>query len=429
MSVQKSVAEPCASDRGKTRGAAALKEEWLMTFGRPQDLAFLVARLGPYHAARLTCTMRVLGSHRLVALEVARHTREYAWDSVELQGIRRRTLVADREYEDVPARERARLTYRALEDEGPGAVAVAGWGFAESRAAVRWCRARRRVAVVMSDSQERDTRRTWLKEAVKRRVLRDCDAAFVGGESHARYLEKLGMGPERIVRGYNVVDNDYFSHGADAARRAADALRRAHKLPADYFLCSARFISKKSLPLLLAAFATYKTEMGSLAWDLVVLGDGPLRDALEAQRSALRLDGSVHFPGFRQYEELPAYYGLARTFVLPSLSEQWGLVVNEAMAAGLPVLVSEACGAAELVKDGENGYRFKPGRPDQLASLLVRVTRDPKTIASMGVASRRIISGYSLESFAEGLARATQIGTEYLSRRTSRLLPNPVLWF
>src|SRR5206468_501416 len=100
-------------------------------------------------------------------------------------------------------------------------------------------------------------------------------------------------------------------------------------------------------------YARYRMAAGPGAWSLVVLGDGVLRGDLEQLRTELNLGDHVLFPGFKQYDELPAYYGLATAFIHASMVEPWGLVVNEAMAAGLPVLVSARCGCAwDLVEEG-----------------------------------------------------------------------------
>ena len=114
----------------------------------------------------------------------------------------------------------------------------------------------------------------------------------------------------------------------------------------------------------------------SAPWSLVLLGDGPLKSDLCRLISDLRLDACVHLPGFKQYHELPVYYGLASAFVHASTTEQWGLVVNEAMASGLPVLVSNRCGCAQdLVKEGVNGFTFDPCNVEQLAQLMLKFQR------------------------------------------------------
>jgi len=398
-----------------------------MTKAGPR-VAIIFARLGPYHVARIAAANARLGGGCL-ALEVASESREYAWDRVETQAFRRRTVVTDRDYQDVPGRERSAAVYAALEDEQPLAVAISGWGFAEDRAALAWCRRNGRVAIVMSESQERDVRRSPAKEALKRVLISEFDAALVGGERHAAYLTKLGMPRERIVLGYDVVDNQHFQAGAEVARRGEVEERHRRALPKDYFLCSARFVRKKNLGSLLHAYAVYRVRAGARAWKLVLLGDGPLRARLEQTIRRLALEPDVRLPGFKQYQDLPAYYGLARAFVLPSLAEQWGLVVNEAMAAGLPVLVSEACGAADLVQPGVNGWLFDPARPEELAARMIDISRDSALAERMGLVSRGIVAAWSPEAFGSGLAGAIEIGEAHCRARQPRLFPNPALWF
>jgi glycosyltransferase involved in cell wall biosynthesis len=118
----------------------------------------------------------------------------------------------------------------------------------------------------------------------------------------------------------------------------------------------------------------------------------------------------VHLPGFKQYEELPAWYAAAGAFVHASTSEQWGLVVNEAMAAGLPVLVSNRCGCApELVREGVNGFTFNPNDEEALANHLLHVSSmSPGARKEMGRASQQIITSLAPEQFGKGLLAAAQ---------------------
>src|SRR5207249_5035240 len=150
----------------------------------------------------------------------------------------------------------------------------------------------------------------------------------------------------------------------------------------NYFLASARFVEKKNLTSLIRAYAEYRDRLKGIGvtdpgykgapWDLVLLGDGPLRETLNAQLSTLNLHSHVHLPGFKQYDELPVYYALANAFVHASTTEQWGLVVNEAIASGLPVIVSERCGCVPELVQG-NGFTFDPMDEHELASLLFRM--------------------------------------------------------
>lgn len=229
--------------------------------------------------------------------------------------------------------------------------------------------------------------------------------------------------PEACIEtGYDVVDNAHFAAGAEAARAAEGRMRAALGVPAAYFLVSARFIEKKNLGFLLDAYGLYRAQCAGAPLDLVIIGDGPLRTPLEAQRRALGLEAHVHLPGFIHYESLPAYYGLATALVMPSVTDQWGLVVNEAMASGLPVLVSNGSGAAQdLVVQGTNGHTFDPSRTGELAAQMAALSEAPAArIAQMGAASRAIIDGYTPQRFATA---ATTLVARLRARPARRLSP------
>jgi glycosyltransferase involved in cell wall biosynthesis len=147
------------------------------------------------------------------------------------------------------------------------------------------------------------------------------------------------------------------------------------------------------------------------------LGDGPLREVLDNQLSTLNLRGHVHLPGFKRYEELPVYYGLAKVFVHPSTTEQWGLVVNEAIASGLPVIVSERCGCVpELV--GDNGFTFDPLNEDELtARLLDMASLSDRDLERLREASRGIAARFGPELFGKGLEDAARMAIENMQRK------------
>jgi glycosyltransferase involved in cell wall biosynthesis len=348
------------------------------------------------------------------ALEFGSRSADYQWNhAIEALAFERSTLFPEGTSRGRSSGEFRERMDEALDKARPDVVAVPGWSGRGAFTALRWCRARRVPAILMSESNAWDEPRRWMKERVKRLYLRRFAAALVGGRSHAAYLERLGVSAERIFPGYDAVDNRYFARESAAARSARAEVRNRLGLPERFFLASSRFIAKKNLPRLLRAYASYLSQSQAAdgepkAWDLVILGDGPLRHELESLRDQLGLRGRVLLPGFRQYPLLPAYYGLAGAFVHASTTEQWGLVVNEAMASGLPVLVSDRCGcAAELVEDGINGWTFDPTDEDELAALMLRVAELPEDRrAAMGVAGQRTIAHWGPERFAEGLKAA-----------------------
>jgi glycosyltransferase involved in cell wall biosynthesis len=307
-----------------------------------------------------------------------------------------------------------RAFWSILEQTKPDVVAVNGWNNFGSLIAAKCCLSRQTPMVVMSESSRQDEARSWWKETIKRRIVGLYSAALVGGQRHVEYLVELGMPRERIFTGYDVVDNAYFREKMDEVRDQRSEVRQKYQLPENYFLASARFIEKKNLPRLIRAYAEYRQEsqIGGNAWDLVLLGDGPLRGVLNSQLSTLKLRDHVRLPGFKSYDELPVYYALANAFVHASTTEQWGLVVNEAIASGLPIIVSDRCGCVpELVQD--NGFTFDPTNETDLTDrLLEMASLSNQQRKDLGDNSRRIAANFAPERFGEGLERAARVATD-----------------
>jgi glycosyltransferase involved in cell wall biosynthesis len=209
-----------------------------------------------------------------------------------------------------------------------------------------------------------------------------------------------------------VVDNDYFGRRTAEIRNSKFELRNKRGLPENYFLASARFIEKKNLSALIEAYAEYRRRSeiaAKVPWDLVVLGDGPLRETLNSQLSTLNLNEHVHLPGFKPYDELPVYYELANALVHASTTEQWGLVVNEAIASGLPVIVSDRCGCVPELING-NGFTFDPTNEHELtARLLEMASLSIEERKRLGDNSYRIAANFGPERFGEGLERAASV--------------------
>jgi glycosyltransferase involved in cell wall biosynthesis len=375
-----------------------------------KKVAIIFHRIGPYHFARARATAKVMNT---TLIEAFKSDDTYQWDLLPgTEGFARMTLF---EKSSHPKNELARGIKKALDECRPDAVAVPGWGDALAFSAIQWCAAHRVPAIVMSETTEWDEPRRTLKESVKRRILNLCSAGLVGGQPHADYLAMLGMPPQNIFQGYDAVDNEYFAQNANEVRVQSSGLRKNFGLPENYFLASARFVEKKNLPNLIRAYALFRDKAQKLGrpisqiWNLVLLGDGHLKVELSRFISSLGLEEAVQLPGFKQYGELPSYYALARVFIHPSTVEQWGLVVNEAMASGLPVLVSNRCGCArDLVQDGVNGFTFDPRNPEQIADLMFRVSDAGFPVSDFGVASSRIIADWSPDRFATGLGDAVR---------------------
>jgi glycosyltransferase involved in cell wall biosynthesis len=397
---------------------------------RKPAVAVVFHHIGPYHHARLNAA-----ADRLAVTGIEWSSKGYdSWGAADVPACYQKISLFSEATERYPAKAQLRRTFwSALEQANPDVVAVNGWNNFGSLVATDCCVRRGIPIVVMSESARQDEPRTWWKEMIKRRIVALYSAALVGGQRHVEYLVELGMPQDRSFTGYDVVDNDYFARRTLEIRnshlrrgyggQAASEIRKQYGLPDNYFLASARFVEKKNLPMLIRAYAAYRQKSeasGNPPWDVVLLGDGPMREALKSQLSTLNLHRHVRLPGFKQYDELPVYYALAKAFVHASTTEQWGLVVNEAIASGLPVIVSSRCGCVpELVQD--NGFTFEPTDEHELGSRLLQMASlSDDERRRLGDASYRVAANVAPERFGEGLQQGAQLALSD-SRKTALL--------
>lgn len=364
---------------------------------------------------------------RLAALHAAGAAQ--GWDVVGLAagggGTRRDSHLAETGRADVPSPvvlggpdedlrspSVARQLADTLERLQPTAAILPGYGTHVARAGFRWCRRHRRGAVMIFETQEKDLPRFWLKEWLKRRLVRQADAVFCGGRSHAHYAGQLGMPPARIFSGYDAVDNDRWRETAARARQ------HPAPGPTPYFFAVGRFIPKKNFDGLVAAFARFKAA-DPAGWRLVIAGDGPERSRIEAEITRHRLGDSVQLPGYTTADETARWLAHAGVFVMPSArEEQWGLVVNEAMAAGTPAIVSTACGCVEdLVQEGVTGLRFDPASEDSLLSAMRQLAVDPGRRNQLAAAAQRHLEIFSLENFGRQALAAAECALAFARTR------------
>ena len=384
---------------------------------RPLTLAIHWEQFGPYHIARLQAAFETLQRQhvRVVGVETATWTDTYLWKPIDDElPFERYVAFPDRQAQNLPSLAKWQGIWRLLDRLQPDMMAIPGFSTADALGALAWCRVHGRPTILMSESKWDDRQRFAWKEWVKARIVALYAAALCGGTPQKAYIERLGMNPDRVFAGYDVVDNGYFAVNSDQVRQ--DPARVSH-LPglanlAPFFLASSRFIKRKNMALLIRAYSTYKqyhalSNPSQPLWRLIILGDGEERPSLQALIAEEGLQDDVVLAGFRQIDELPAYYGRAGVFVHPPLVEQWGLVVNEALAAGLPVLVSKTTGCStDLVVEGVNGFLFDPESVDDLSALLIKVSSGQVDLAGMSKAARQHIAQWGPERFADGLTQA-----------------------
>ncbi|HEX8847108.1 MAG TPA: glycosyltransferase family 4 protein [Pyrinomonadaceae bacterium] len=368
------------------------------------NVAILYVKLAPFHFARLESAGKLWTERgaRLTCIEIAREQSNYSWGRSEYASddFNYRTLF-DGEYFSLKYRMIRQAINRALDEVQPDVLVINGWGHKESVAALGWCCRNRVPRVLISDSQSIDSPRRKWKETIKRSFVAQCHAGFVGGAPHIRYLASLGLSPEFCVTGCDVVDNEMFLSAAKT-RRETSASPEQSSLR---ILSCLRLLKIKNVPAALRSLAEL-----SAPWHWTIAGDGPERESITDYARALGLGDRVHLPGHIRYSDLPGLYAAADVYLQPSLSEPWGLAVNEAMAAGLPVVVSRQCGCHEdLVREGVNGYTFDPRSGESLICAMEKFWERRGEWAQMGEASADIIKSWSLELFARNLWRACEL--------------------
>jgi len=372
-------------------------------------IAFAHVQYALYWPGRLRALDAALRhrSDELHVIEVATHGTAYDFEtqsSSRQDGLSWKTLFPGAGADSLSPTEMYRGTWQALDEINPDIVMAVAIAFPPGAAAVAWCRQHHRGVVILDDARNVDFPRGRIVNAVKARIYRYVGAMLVPAATHAPTYQQFGIPNERIFYGVDAVDNDQFASRVAALHADGGRMVNGFELPQRYFLGAGRQVEKKNWITLVEAYRAYRRMCPAQPWELVLVGDGSERDRLQ-QSVARHGDVGVHFLPFASSDMMHLLYAHAGCVVLPSrLGETWGLVVNEAMAAGLPALVSRECGCARtLIEPGRNGWTFPPQVTGDLALLLLRMTALPNDgRQKLGAHSRQIIENWGLDRFVRG---------------------------
>jgi glycosyltransferase involved in cell wall biosynthesis len=249
-----------------------------------------------------------------------------------------------------------------------------------------------------------------LKQFVRKRLMtllytQLCSACLPIGTRNKQFYLAHGVNEAKLFTVPYAVDNDYFTPTSESATERS-SVRAALNLPSNkpLVLFVSKLMQRKRPMDLLLAFQ--RVRHAGIDAALAFVGSGEQEGALKEYVRQEQLP-DVHFFGFRNQSELPKFYSVADVFVLPSENEPWGLVINEVMCAGIPVIASNDIGAVEdLVRHGENGFTYDAGDIDTLTEYLSQVLGAPEIRARMGEASRRIIAQWDYERCVLGIKQA-----------------------
>jgi glycosyltransferase involved in cell wall biosynthesis len=340
-------------------------------------------RIGDYHAARFRALENFAGTGNVLMADLGGADKLYKWKN-PLQGSEWYKSLSSKPVEEPDAKKRLEAFKELVKIHQVNLVGIAGYGRPEYRAMLHWCRMKGVKVVLFAESWYTGNL-DFLKGLYLRFLCRGFLVSGLRAKNH--FVERLGLPENRVYMPYSVVDNRHFSA----------------QLP-DYsskkILCLARFSEEKNLVKLIAAFGA--SRIAANGWKLELVGGGPLKQLL--------LDHATEGIVFRDwvaYEDLPALYTSASFFILPSIFEPWGLVVNEAMAAGLPVALSEECGCApDLVPDP--AFRFPAKDDSAIAALLQKLPLIPEEeLRNIGLKNRERINAFSPEAWAEAFLQAS----------------------
>lgn len=300
-------------------------------------------------------------------------------------------------YENTTVWQRVKKSIYWINQFKPDVINLPGYYEPAMNIVLFYCRLRGIKVVISSDSTEGDNVNIWWREAIKSFIVSKAHGFFCYGSKSAEYIYKLGMKPKHILVANNSVDNEKVQTVYDEALTKRDTSKKNYNLRKYNFIYVGRLIAFKNLYNMLVAYKP----LNNTDWGLIILGDGSEDEKLKQYAEENDLNG-VRFVEGQQWFDVPKILALADVFILPSYSEPWGLVVNEAMAAGLPVIVSNKCGSAyDLVLENKNGYTFNPYNVEELTGIFKKFVENPSIINSFGEKSQEIIKRFSPEQVAQ----------------------------
>jgi FkbM family methyltransferase len=269
-----------------------------------------------------------------------------------------------------------------------------------------------RTALLVLPSYDAWVRRAWWKERAKDVLFRSADAAKVPGPDGLAYACRYGFTEARVFPVRQSINVERYA--ASISRQERAQVRRQTGTDGCVFLYVGRFWAGKGLPVLLDAFRQVRKVNPAVS--LLLVGDGPDEAALKAAAESIQ---GVRFQSFVQAPELPQYYAASDVFVFPTLGDPHGQVIEEAHAAGLPIIASDAAGdIRRRIADGTTGFVVRSGDVGALARRMIDLAADPDLRRSMGARGAERAKAWGHEVWADDFERFVSASLA-LPRRTT----------
>jgi len=363
-------------------------------------LVFVWDNFGPLHADRCDAVARKWeGRHEVIGLEVASRSNVYGWAPENGRRFRKITLVPGRAMEEIPFAKRFGCILRGcLSIHGEAQFFMCHYDDPAIFAVACVLRLVGRPAYTLGCSKFDDYERKLYRELMKSLVYLPYKGGIASGTRSRDYMRFMGLDRARVQSSYNTVSLDRIRTLAGAPPAPDGAC-----FDSRHFTIVARLVPKKNVSMALKAMDYYAARVAHPR-PLHIFGTGPLEAALRAEAKALGIAELVHFHGFRQTDEVSKAYGQSLALLLPSIEEQFGNVVPEAMAMGLPVILSDNCGARDvLVRSGVNGFVVEPDNPVGMAYFMQLLSEDEALWRRMCVAALERARYGDSERFAEAV--------------------------
>jgi 1,2-diacylglycerol 3-alpha-glucosyltransferase len=348
-----------------------------------QNILLVWDRMGDYHRARWLALQQVMPQSKVYAADLGSSDALYGWHTTAQHDLY--IQLSDKPAPTFDWKRIIRFGH-CLRRYNIGTVCIAGYGRPEYVVFLLYSKLLGKKIILFAES--------WygtkgLFNRLKGTFLRACCDGFLvsGKRAYNHFVTQLKQAADMVRVGYSVVNNDHFT--------TSENRLYGHKI----ILCVARFVPEKNLELLIKCFQS--SVLNNTGWKLHIIGGGPLHSAL----SSLIQNDAVLLETWLPYDIIPKKYAEASVFILPSKFEPWGLAVNEAMAAGLPVILSTDVGCEpDLLQEGTNGWKFDSESHEQLQHIFQTISElTADDLAKMGVASSEIIKRYNLSTFANNL--------------------------
>lgn len=254
------------------------------------------------------------------------------------------------------------------------------------------------------DTTEARITKGYLATLIRKGTIKYSTKFVASGTATKKDLLHLGANSKDISIGIDTIDVEFFKSRSEKMRENKDLIRSEYKFPERLILFVGQLIKRKGVINLIKAFEIMRRRYSDVG--LLLVGSGSEKKKLQSYCSENNIE-NVYFLGFRQGINLIKFFAVSDIFVFPTRRDVWGLVVNEAMAARLPVICSKFAGCAEdLIREGENGYLVDPENYEQVALYIERILLDKHLQGIMGRKSEEIIEGYTIKESANGFVEA-----------------------